>query len=265
MGIIPADAGSTGINSACQIDGWDHPRGCGEHVSTNMPTLISAGSSPRMRGAPDSLCQPIPGIGIIPADAGSTDEAQELRADYADHPRGCGEHLFQYSVAARRVGSSPRMRGAPHDHASGVVQNRIIPADAGSTRDKWLMVSASRDHPRGCGEHCRDWMGLKMLQRIIPADAGSTSRRVRQSFDIRDHPRGCGEHLLTWLVSLRRSGSSPRMRGAPSDDRRRLCEGRIIPADAGSTTWQSAPRSHPGDHPRGCGEHTRKSTMMCLK
>ena len=235
MGIIPADAGSTGINSACQIDGWDHPRGCGEHVSTNMPTLISAGSSPRMRGAPDSLCQPIPGIGIIPADAGSTDEAQELRADYADHPRGCGEHLFQYSVAARRVGSSPRMRGAPHDHASGVVQNRIIPADAGSTRDKWLMVSASRDHPRGCGEHCRDWMGLKMLQRIIPADAGSTCSPGWCPCAGRDHPRGCGEHHRMIDAGYAKDGSSPRMRGALLGNQRRVRILGIIPADAGST------------------------------
>ena len=29
--IIPADAGSTSLLSACHVPGWDHPRGCGEH------------------------------------------------------------------------------------------------------------------------------------------------------------------------------------------------------------------------------------------
>ena len=30
--IIPADAGSTSLLSACHVPGWDHPRGCGEHM-----------------------------------------------------------------------------------------------------------------------------------------------------------------------------------------------------------------------------------------
>ena len=39
-----------------------------------MPLLMAfcAGSSPRMRGAPDKVVECIAGVGIIPADAGST-------------------------------------------------------------------------------------------------------------------------------------------------------------------------------------------------
>ena len=71
--IIPADAGSTGQLPQEYSKHWDHPRGCGEHKLTTIrcPGLI--GSSPRMRGA---RYHAMPGrghVGIIPADAGSTD------------------------------------------------------------------------------------------------------------------------------------------------------------------------------------------------
>ena len=50
--IIPADAGSTQINSWTTRISWDHPRGCGEHQRTTNDDTREQGSSPRMRGAP---------------------------------------------------------------------------------------------------------------------------------------------------------------------------------------------------------------------
>ena len=70
--IIPADAGSTAAKQAAALTDKDHPRGCGEHISTFCMTTSLRGSSPRMRGAH------LAGIcvrnlyRIIPADAGST-------------------------------------------------------------------------------------------------------------------------------------------------------------------------------------------------
>ena len=53
--------------------------------------------------------------------------------------------------------------------------------------------------------------------RIIPADAGSTNDIYIQRVSVVDHPRGCEEHTA-WGTSYPSSpGSSPRMRGAPSD------------------------------------------------
>ena len=49
--IIPADAGSTAIRHWHLTPGPDHPRGCGEHVTTLGLVLRAKGSSPRMRGA----------------------------------------------------------------------------------------------------------------------------------------------------------------------------------------------------------------------
>ena len=50
-GIIPADAGSTQDAQAGARQDQDHPRGCGEHRTMNVPIMEERGSSPRMRGA----------------------------------------------------------------------------------------------------------------------------------------------------------------------------------------------------------------------
>ena len=47
------------------------------------------------------------------------------------------------------------MRGARRQHHGRHTQNRIIPADAGSTPVKIVYNVMEEDHPRGCGEHFR--------------------------------------------------------------------------------------------------------------
>ena len=50
--IIPADAGSTRCSWTTRARAGDHPRGCGEHICIYALYCSTAGSSPRMRGAP---------------------------------------------------------------------------------------------------------------------------------------------------------------------------------------------------------------------
>ena len=137
-----------------------------------------------------------------------------------------------------------------------MTKQRIIPADAGSTKQYPKVVTEKGDHPRGCGEHFTNGMKLLKLAgssprmrgapwcrlwedgrpRIIPADAGSTPRWAARSRPCTDHPRGCGEHSFKAPICRFSSGSSPRMRGAPQLlDLPVHVEG-IIPADAGSTS-----------------------------
>ena len=131
------------------------------------------------------------------------------------------------------------------------------------------------DHPRGCGEHARltDRVILRYGSSprmrgalwareaelcghgIIPADAGSTSFADQVGWCPEDHPRGCGEHFGTSRGGGSHKGSSPRMRGAPPSSSIINVAVRIIPADAGSTSYHGPSRQSPGDHPRGCGEH----------
>ena len=54
-GIIPAYAGSTCHPSRRRYSLWDHPRVCGEHFSMSAVRTRNWGSSPRMRGARDSV------------------------------------------------------------------------------------------------------------------------------------------------------------------------------------------------------------------
>ena len=195
-GIIPADAGSTGDSNLMGLTlRWgDHPRGCGEHYGLDLDDLGHSGSSPRMRGALVIRGGDVAGVGIIPADAGSTGRHAPGLASNEDHPRGCGEHCRTRPDTRCRGGSSPRMRGAQAvDHQRGAVAG-IIPADAGSTRREVGSGQIPQDHPRGCGEHSfplrlqlhlkgssprmrgaqlRGQMLLR-VHRIIPADAGST-------------------------------------------------------------------------------------------
>ena len=273
--IIPADAGSTRklIQITAQVQ--DHPRGCGEHLTRRNRGKLQCGSSPRMRGAQVQGRIALVAAGIIPADAGSTWNVHCAKAALRDHPRGCGEHRPISCNACRSYGSSPRMRGA-----RGLLRGRrtmrgIIPADAGSTRSWYSLSLASRDHPRGCGEHClsnrhvglslgssprmrgaHGGQGLDLLvDRIIPADAGSTYCPKYNGSSHWDHPRGCGEHACCAHLARDVGGSSPRMRGAPASWRTTPPKWGIIPADAGSTLDKPRVVIRDEDHPRGCGEH----------
>ena len=111
--IIPAYAGSTADMIQAGQPPQDHPGVCGEHASMGLTLMIRWGSSPRMRGAPARRSVPVPGDGIIPAYAGSTDQEVLTAFVEEDHPRVCGEHGMQDLGNTWNAGSSPRMRGAP--------------------------------------------------------------------------------------------------------------------------------------------------------
>ena len=106
-----------------------------------------------MRGALRIAHAQVVAARIIPADAGSTQRGFVSRNRFADHPRGCGEHVYPVDNFLGSQGSSPRMRGALLGHLHSRVYRRIIPADAGSTYPPSRVFTRIRDHPRGCGEH----------------------------------------------------------------------------------------------------------------
>ncbi len=73
-----------------------------------------------------------------------------------------------------------------------------------------------------------------------------------------DRPRACGEQAADQLPSRPRAGPSPRVRGA---ERLRPLPGQqvgTIPARAGSRLKNQAGEQRVGDHPRACGEQSRK-------
>ena len=70
---------------------------------------------------------------------------------------------------------------------------------------------------------------------IIPAYAGNTQWRVECFLAHWDHPRVCGEHQGVDGDFARLPGSSPRMRGTPSNATWAATSTGIIPAYAGNT------------------------------
>ena len=152
-GIIPAYAGSTTRHPLSNFQRRDHPRVCGEHSGASSSTLRWAGSSPRMRGALVACSAASAHEGIIPAYAGSTPPKTRARTHGGDHPRVCGEHWLVGRDSVPSSGSSPRMRGALDGADLESLGLGIIPAYAGSTAVEQVPTSASRDHPRVCGEH----------------------------------------------------------------------------------------------------------------
>ena len=130
-------------------------------------------------------------------------------------------------------GSPLRVRGKVH--LCGVVRCLfgITPACAGKSSSGLASACGSGDHPRVCGEKFnlkemsktllgspprmqgKDIFpdGLPCAVRITPACAGKSLWCAQGQAQERDHPRVCEEKNFLLLMTSRRSGSPPRVRG----------------------------------------------------
>ena len=118
-------------------------------------------------------------------------------------------------------------------------------------------LSGSSPRARGARRHLRTF---DTQNRIIPACAGSTVKASSPCPIPPDHPRVRGEHIASPGSSGRRSGSSPRARGALERTRHGRHALRIIPACAGSTLIEMVERDTRADHPRVRGEHATSNS-----
>ena len=153
------------------------------------------------------------------------------------------------------LGSSPQVRGKPHEGEHLTHSPRLIPAGAGKTRPRRSWCRCRAAHPRRCGENLavlsssvwqtgsspqvRGKLAQQLLpmlsQRLIPAGAGKT-RIWRYGHSCHSaHPRRCGENFPFLSGQGRVYGSSPQVRGKHIDIET-YCElDRLIPAGAGKT------------------------------
>ena len=93
---------------------------------------------------------------------------------------------------------------------------------------------------------------------ITPADAGKTIFALMLDVARQDHPRGCGENAKNEPKQANAVGSPPRMRGKRLPHSCGITALRITPADAGKTRQRNLRAETVGDHPRGCGENTKR-------
>ena len=96
---------------------------------------------------------------------------------------------------------------------------------------------------------------MPTINRNIPAYAGKTLSRACARIPFPEHPRVCGENLNAEILSAQEVGTSPRMRGKPTDIANRdICPGNI-PAYAGKTSLLAVGLNPHAEHPRVCGEN----------
>ena len=200
-----------------------------------------------------------------------------LRAE-RDHPRVCGEKPALILRITVLQGSPPRVRGKGRNHRDSRVAMRITPACAGKSDRSAAQQRAGRDHPRVCGE--KALLGVvnvftegspprvrgkaasacltSFQTGITPACAGkSTSDRAAAS-SLWDHPRVCGEKLLYLPARQGLKGSPPRVRGKVRPLLDTIRDNGITPACAGKSHSLIGSSASIWDHPRVCGEKTKK-------
>ena len=271
--IIPARAGPTRYINQGGEQGTDHPRSCGANVVMWSISHAIYGSSPLVRGQPQTGQKCINVYRIIPARAGPTIALPSSTIPRPDHPRSCGANTCKRACCRVRRGSSPLVRGQRNGCNQLHRPCRIIPARAGPTAPPTADIKLWSDHPRSCGANiallkfsaldsgssplvrgqlinCRV---RSRRRRIIPARAGPTGARIRSLFASPDHPRSCGANRDYLTVKVHSAGSSPLVRGQRCCESCRKYAIRIIPARAGPTKCLWTPISSISDHPRSCG------------
>ena len=101
---------------------------------------------------------------------------------------------------------------------------------------------------------CERWR----VHRITPAYAGKSFTWVEFATTAEDHPRLCGEKRSPCYKFSGAYGSPPPMRGKAEKLRPVTVSRGITPAYAGKSSPNTLLLISAGDHPRLCGEKTKK-------
>ena len=109
--ITPAYAGKSSDGCRCAMQGWDHPRLCGEKQIQIVLVHKRIGSPPPMRGKVMRDEKVAFYERITPAYAGKSHFQFFPFCFFWDHPRLCGEKFPQQPRFCWAAGSPPPMRG----------------------------------------------------------------------------------------------------------------------------------------------------------
>ena len=174
---------------------------------------------------------------ITPADAGKSPPRDQPDTLRWDHPRVCGESRT-FAPICTRSRDHPRVCGE-----KSIAAARSTPSTGSPPRMRGKVHYAGLDYDP---------------IRITPAYAGKSCSVPGECGLSRDHPRVCGEKLNSCIPAGIVIGSPPRMRGKGPSARTARKTIRITPAYAGKSTAAFSSFSLSRDHPRVCGEKTKK-------
>ena len=152
------------------------------------------------------------------------------------------------------TGSSPRVRGTHRRATPNDAEQRFIPACAGNAMLPDPTHGDLPVHPRVCGERAGHARAGGAAERFIPACAGNATPTPSTTRRRTVHPRVCGERSTCTMLSPRKIGSSPRVRGTRPEAPPQWAQGRFIPACAGNAAAAFAGAVLLPVHPRVCGE-----------
>ena len=170
------------------------------------------------------------------------------------------------------------MRGKAEHFPPEIMRHRITPAYAGKSQSSIPAATFLKDHPRLCGEKvipsractCIEGSPPPMrgkdphrstfhsVQRITPAYAGKRREEFTAWKNQEDHPRLCGEKRRLACIGGKCGGSPPPMRGKVVYKHVLPAAVRITPAYAGKRLRKTHLPRFRRDHPRLCGEKTKK-------
>ena len=192
--ITPAGAGKTRLPPFVIDTVKDHPRRCGENYCRCRSCKCEVGSPPQVRGKRRYTARVSECYRITPAGAGKTWADFRDKWISQDHPRRCGENMYETVERTLDEGSPPQVRGKLAVNACNSEITRITPAGAGKTFVYRYRFVGFQDHPRRCGEnhynsslivresgsppqvrgkrYCKSYLWQK--RRITPAGAGKT-------------------------------------------------------------------------------------------
>ena len=187
-------------------------------------------------------------------------------------PAYAGKSTLYSGIRRVVLGSPPRMRGKALRGGPMARPCRITPAYAGKRRPATgitpayagksapflILVTGNRDHPRVCGEKRKGCSTIPTLLGSPPRMRGKGPASRRFPARAEDHPRVCGEKAQTAQQTETQKGSPPRMRGKVAGVARRPQTAGITPAYAGKRCVRCRRSPRGRDHPRVCGEKTKK-------
>ncbi len=152
---------------------------------------------------------------FIPAGAGNTNVATDIRCCLSVYPRWRGEHIVVTTPAAPIAGLSPLARGTPHDLSRWFSDWRFIPAGAGNTRRRGQLFRRSAVYPRWRGEHASGGTCNVNVTGLSPLARGTRPRCGHAPGGIRFIPAGAG-NTCPFNARIRSASVYPRWRGEHS-------------------------------------------------
>ena len=171
-GLIPAQAGKTTGRLVRRLGRQAHPRAGGENDLFLVSKEDTPGSSPRRRGKLEVWSEGSLRWRLIPAQAGKTGTVACCNGWAGAHPRAGGENELRFLHGYAHQGSSPRRRGKLAQGHGPHHRGRLIPAQAGKTRDASAPLLRYRAHPRAGGENCGTRIRLSLSNGSSPRRRG---------------------------------------------------------------------------------------------